>query len=784
MSKQASITAFFGSKSPRDRTLIVKKERSDIDEEEDSSDRKRILADIGDSPIKKPPGKKIRILSSSSESEGDPVVKKENEEVQDDKKLMKKTKKSPLPKKRAKKEVPLTASPTTKSSPPEDLTQATNFDGYIEALKKNSYHPIKDAPWLRGEKTPYMALSKTFEAIEATSGRLKTIEILANYLRSLLVLSPDDLLMSIYLCLNRLAPAYEGVELGVGDGLLIKAIAQTTGRATDKIKAEVERRGDLGLVAESSRGTQRTMFKPQPLTINSVFNKLKEVAMMSGHSSMSKKVSIIQGQLVACRESEARFLIRSLAGKLRIGLAEQSVLQAIAHACLMTPPGQDYPPEVMQAFSDPTSDKFKEALEPISLAVKTAYCECPCYDKLIPVLLSDGPMELHKHCKLTPGIPLKPMLAHPTKGVSEVLSRFEDAKFTCEWKYDGERAQIHLHDDGKITIYSRNQEDNTSKYPDIINRFSKCIKDGVTSCVLDSEAVAWNRDKKMIQPFQVLSTRKRKDADSSEIKVQVALFAFDLLYLNGKPLVKESFRERRRLLQENFVEIDEEFWFAKSADPDSIEEIQELLEDSVKENCEGLMVKSLDVKATYEIAKRSHNWLKLKKDYLDGVGDTIDVVVLGGYLGKGKRTGSYGGFLLACYDPENEEYQSICKIGTGFTDESLVTHFNFFKDHKIPEPKSYYAFDSSLKPDHWFEPVQVWEIKAADLSISPTHRAANGIVDPQKGISLRFPRFIRIRDDKNPEDATSSQQIADLYNSQEQVKNQSKKSDKEDDFDI
>ena len=230
-------------------------------------------------------------------------------------------------------------------------------------------------------------------------------------------------------------------------------------------------------------------------------------------------------------------------------------------------------------------------------------------------------------------------------------------------------------------------------------------------------------------------------------------------------------------MKEAFNEIEGEFRFAQYGDTSDLDEIQTLLDESVKASCEGLMVKMLDTEESgYEPSKRSRNWLKVKKDYLSGIGDSLDLVVLGAYHGKGKRTSVYGAFLLGCYNATKETYESVCNIGTGFSEAILEELYNELSAHTIDLPKPFYTHSSVPKdqPDVWFEPRFVWEVKTADLTLSPRYKAgSDALADPSgKGISLRFPRFIKRRDDKKVDEATGSRLVVEMYRKQENVTKQ------------
>ncbi|KAF3480468.1 DNA ligase [Arthroderma uncinatum] len=672
--------------------------------------------------------------------------------------------------------------------------------------------------WKAGEPVPYAALCTTFSHVEMTTKRLIILSHCALFLRQVLRLTPDDLLSTVQLMINKLAADYAGIELGIGESLIMKAVGESTGRSLAVIKADQNEIGDLGLVAAKSRSNQPTMFKPKALTVRGVHEGLLTIAKTQGTGSQERKIAGIKKLLSAADAdkagkgtraiditkdrggaSEAKFIVRFLEGKLRLGLAERTVLVALAHAVVAHE-------AEMNGGKTPSTDQLAKGED----ILKTVYSELPSYEVIIPAMLKHGIFNLSDNCKLQPGVPLKPMLAKPTKSISEVLDRFEGKHFTCEYKYDGERAQIHyvsrdtikdypaasaaLQKDGEglCAIFSRNSEDLSKKYPDILEKLESWVKPGTQSFVLDCETVAWDTVNKKVLPFQQLMTRKRKDVKSEDIKVKVCVFAFDLLFLNGEPTVKKTLRERRDLLHDAFTPIEGEFAFAQHGNTSDLEEIQTMLDESVKASCEGLMVKMLDTTDSgYEPSKRSRNWLKVKKDYLAGIGDSLDLVVLGAYFGRGKRTSVYGAFLLAAYNVKTQNYETICNIGTGFSEALLEELHNTLSPLVIDKPKPFYSHSTVPKdqPDVWFEPRFVWEVKAADLTLSPRYSAASDEVmgntggTAAKGISLRFPRYIKARDDKKPDEATTTKAVAEMYRRQESVsKDTSGKAAVDDDF--
>ena len=677
-------------------------------------------------------------------------------------------------------------------------------------LKSIGKDPYPD--WKAGDPVPYAALCTTFSKIELTTKRLEILAHCSLFLRQVLRLTPEDLLPTVLLMIGKLAADYAGVELGIGESLIMKAIGETTGRSLKIIKDDQQKIGDLGLVAAKSRSNQPTMFKPKPLTVRGVHEGLMKIATTEGHGAQGRKVDGIKkllasadtnlpkGQSVDITQdkggpSEAKFIIRALEGKMRLGLADKNLQVALAHAMTAHSVAQD-------GKAVPSEAELKKGEE----VFKAVYNELPSYEVIVPALLKGGIWKLRETCKLQPGVPLKPMLAKPTKSIGEVLDRFEGKDFTCEYKYDGERAQIHFvshdaetdfattvapsagkSDRGISNIFSRNSEDLSKKYPDILAKLPTWVKQGTQSFVLDCETVAWDVEKKHVLPFQQLMTRKKKDVKTEDIKVKVCVFAFDILFLNGEALVNKPFRERRDLMYSAFEEVEGEFAFAKFGNTREIEEIQTLLEESVKASCEGLMVKMLDgVESHYEPSRRSQNWLKIKKDYLSGAGDSLDLVVLGAYYGRGKRTSVYGAFHLACYNTSTEMYETVCNIGTGFSEAVLSELYDTLSPLVIDRPKPFYNHSTGKndQPDVWFEPRYVWEVKTADLTLSPRYRAAAeefGGDGVHKGVSLRFPRFIRVRDDKKPDEATSARQVAEMYRKQEAV-GKDKKAAVDDDF--
>ena len=597
------------------------------------------------------------------------------------------------------------------------------------------------------------------------------------------------------------------------------------------LKTLYDKHGDAGDVAfEAKKKQSFTLRKPQPLSINGVYQSLVKIANSKGHGSQDFKQRIVERLLQDTQSAEqSRYIVRTLCQHLRIGAVKTTMLIALSRAFLLSrPPEADFPIHDKADLTKLKKEALTELYSKSEELVKASFARRPNYNDLVPCLLEIGISdELLIRCGLGMHVPLRPMLGSITRHLGEMLTKLQGRDFSCEYKYDGQRAQVHCDMEGKVSIFSRHLEVMTEKYPDLVALVPKIRGEGVSSFILEGEVVAIDQDTGDLKPFQTLTNRAKKDVDIGAVKIDVCLFAFDLMYLNNEPLLDRPFRERRSLLQSLFIEIPHRFTWVKSLDATSAdsETVLEFFKSSLEVKCEGIMVKVLDnadltaagtpngngdeskldlksslptktsgalskgkkkkakgaeekaeekergarrkaLLATYEPDKRLDSWLKVKKDY-DTSSDTLDLIPIAGWHGQGRKAKWWSPILLAVWNPDTGSLEAVTKCISGFTDKFYQANKDKYaedSDNVISRPE-YVEYNGH--PDVWFEPQEVWEMAFADITLSPTYLAAIGLVSDERGLSMRFPRFMKVREDKSIDEASTSDFLAGLFRKQE-----------------
>ncbi|EME28997.1 DNA ligase 1 [Galdieria sulphuraria] len=562
---------------------------------------------------------------------------------------------------------------------------------------------------LQSQGFPFQAVAITLDILQATSSRLSSIEILSDLFLAILLKYPQDLLPAVYLCTNRVAAPWEAVELGVGGSLISKAIMEVTSVSKETLRSLYKQYGDLGDVAQICCSRLQRLFKPNYLTAQHVYQSLRKIAQTNGVKSVSRKKNLIQSLLVASRSPEARYIVRILSQHIRVGAVEKTVIAALGRAFIILDAIRSNGEEItsraqVQKYSIERKTETKLLVE----RMNRAFSECSDWERIITFLVNDTHSwnQLNEFCKLQPGTPLKPQLGKITKSVDEMIKDLgTDSDISCEWKYDGQRCQVHIIENGVVQLFSRHLEDMTSKYPDVVSSFADIS--GVTSAILDAEIVAVNPShSQMYLPFQYLSTRARKDVQLNQITVQVRVIVFDLMFLNGVCLIEQSFRQRRQLLERHFRV--RSVTLPETLISSQVNEVEAWLNRAISNGCEGLMCKALDgPNSVYYPSKRSEGWSKIKKDYVEGISDTMDLVPIAAWWGNGRKAGWLSPFLLACY--YDGEFQSVCKVMSGFSDEEYKSLTEFYlRDKTLPIKPPYYQVDESLRPAIWLQACQVY----------------------------------------------------------------------------
>lgn len=474
---------------------------------------------------------------------------------------------------------------------------------------------------------------------------------------------------------------------------------------------------------------------------------------------------------------EIRYLTRTFIQHLRIGAVKTTILIALARAfTLSRPPNASWECPEIPATKETRQELFSKAEE----VLKQCFARRPNYNDLVPTLLHGGVAALEHECGMALHVPLKPMLGSITRDLDEMLDKLQGRDFTCEYKYDGQRAQIHCDASGHVSIFSRHLELMTEKYPDLVALVPKIRGEGVESFILEGEVVAVDDSTGELKPFQTLAGRERKNVDLGTISIKVCLFAFDLMYMNGQELLSRPLRERRELLLTKFTSIHQTFTWVQSLDATSSNaiSIREFFKSALTSRCEGIMVKVLDnitdpqkptrrgkpLLATYEPDKRLESWLKVKKDYSLTTSETLDLIPIGGWHGSGRKSAWWSPILLAVRNPNTGALEAVCKCMSGFTDKYYAEMKVFYAEdgENTSRVRKGYV-ESVLTPTVWFEPREVWEVAFADITLSPTYKAAAGLVSEERGLSLRFPRFVRRRVDKSVEEASTAEFLAGKF---------------------
>jgi len=579
----------------------------------------------------------------------------------------------------------------------------------------------------------YSKIVEVYEQIEATTKRLEMTDLLVQLIKET---PKDEIDKVIYLTTGVLYPDYVGVELGVADKLGIRAVAEAYGKPEHVIEEDYKKTGDLGVTAEkfSSVKHQATLIS-EVLTVKKVYETFDKISHATGPGSIDQKVKLLCGLLSNASGKEAKYILRTAVGQLRLGVADMTILDALAVAYV----GE------------------KNARE----AFERAYNLSSDLGHVAKVAATGGLREIERF-KIMLGRPIRPMLAERLSEAKEILEKV-GAEAAVEHKYDGLRIQAHV-GAKKTLLFSRRLENITSQFPDVARYIEGAFK--AENAILEGECVAVDANTGEMLPFQVISQRRGRKYDIQEMaeEVPVSLFMFDILYLNGKDLTELTYPERRKALVKAVKET-EHVKIAQQTVTARPEDLDRYMNQAIADGCEGLMVKSIGAESVYKAGARGFQWIKYKREYKSEMTDTVDLAVVGAFAGRGKRAGTYGALLLASYNEGEDVFETVCKCGSGFTDEDLKKLPEILKPHIIGHKHA--RVRSKITPDVSFTPSIVLEVIGAEITLSPIHTCEQDAIRQGSGLAIRFPRFTgNYRTDKAPEDANSSHEILEMYKKQ------------------